>query len=131
MTKYDGREGGLLLIAQKGRAYQQGSRYITVHVFTTYKVEAVNLVLQFGGNFYPHKGGYLWICGRWDDVLQFIAELRVLLGKDEEQDKKLALIFERYDAEKPLMDALAGRIEPTTSTGPLRSSDLSLRSSGT
>ena len=48
-------------LRQKGRGYRIQGKYPRIHVFSRSKLELDRLVREFGGNFYSHGTGWLWV----------------------------------------------------------------------
>ncbi len=64
MTKLTKMQDAILTIAQQGRAYKVGPTRITLHVWNKDYTRLAVLKEVFGGNYYNHGSGSLWICSK-------------------------------------------------------------------
>jgi hypothetical protein len=48
-------------LQQKGRGYLTSGKYPRIHVFSRSVVELDRLVRRFGGNYYKHRSGFMWV----------------------------------------------------------------------
>jgi hypothetical protein len=49
------------IVLAKARAYNTAGGYVSVKAFTKDELEARDLVKAFGGNYYPHGTGWIWV----------------------------------------------------------------------
>jgi acyl-coenzyme A synthetase/AMP-(fatty) acid ligase len=73
------------LVQKKGRCYLQRKQFVTLKVWSKYRVESQFLAYALGGNFYKHRAGYLWIMAHPRDVIR-------LKGKINTEEKRLSLL---------------------------------------
>ncbi len=64
MTKLTKMQDAVLTIAQQGRAYKVTPIRITLHVWDKDYTRLDGLKEVFGGNYYTHGSGSLWICSK-------------------------------------------------------------------
>ena len=95
MTKLTKMQDAVLTIAQQGRAYKVNPSRITLHVWNKDYTRLDSLKEVFGGNYYNHGSGSLWICSK-RDVLKEIWEA----VKDLDSGDRLIELKEWYDESK-------------------------------
>ena len=92
MTKLTKLEDAVLTIAQQGRAYKVNPSRITLHVWSKDYTRLDSLKEVFGGNYYNHGSGSLWICSK-RGVLREIWEAVM----DHDTGDRLIELKEWYD----------------------------------
>ena len=56
------------VILTKGRVYIDKGKYIQLRVFAKELVVLDMLTRSFGGNYYPHGSGYVWVVSKLSDL---------------------------------------------------------------
>lgn len=89
----DSRVKAARLVITRARAYSvRDGRYLTVKVFTTEEHDAEILADVYGGNYYPHRSGWLWILGNQDDIADMYKALREQIENHALCAKRLAVV---------------------------------------
>jgi hypothetical protein len=60
----------------KGRTYPYHGRYLQIQVFTKWLTEVNLLVQRFGGNYYKHGTGFVWVLANRQKLLQMVDALQ-------------------------------------------------------
>lgn len=64
------------LIKKRGRAYfTNGGKYVSVHVFSKYLRDVQVLCDLFGGGYYQHGVGWMWMLGSAREQLKLLHSL--------------------------------------------------------
>ena len=95
MTKLAKMQDAVLTIDQQGRAYRVGNSRITLHIWNKDYTRLESLKEVFGGNYYTHGSGSLWICSK-RGVLKEIWEA----VQDLDTGDRLVELKEWYDENK-------------------------------
>lgn len=53
-----------LTVAEKGRAYKVGKNRLSLHVWSKDRTVLDTLKETFGGNYYRHGSGFVWMCSK-------------------------------------------------------------------
>lgn len=75
MTKPPLRDPGQIVCA-KARGYLYHGKYPQVCVFTKYISELDHLVTAFGGHYYKHLAGYIWVLSRRSEIATMMTKVK-------------------------------------------------------
>lgn len=70
---------GASTVNERGRVYKSKG-YPVLHVFSIQLVDVIHLRDLWGGNYYKHGSGYLWILGKREGQLQVLKDVKLSVG---------------------------------------------------
>lgn len=63
------------IVKDKGRVYLSKGKYITLRVFSKARGDVVTLQKVYGGNYYEHGTGYIWVLGDKEGLKYLVESL--------------------------------------------------------
>ena len=86
VTVESATEQAVKIVVARGKAYKyKNCNHVSVVVFSRSLTEIDKLIRSFGGNWYKHLGGFLWV-----------------LGKKEDQTRMMSLVLPHIDEDHKL-----------------------------
>ena len=64
------------LLLARGRSYAYRGRYLQIQVFSKYLPEMHALQKAYGGHYYKHGTGFVWVEANRQRLIQIVDELR-------------------------------------------------------
>ena len=67
------------LVCGTARGYLYRGLYPQIRLFTKYPLELDHLTQTFGGHYYPHLAGYIWVLSKQSEVQELLTKVKPYL----------------------------------------------------